>query len=206
MLLLRLIGSLSGPHLLTQSDTVDLGPQRVRQVPVNLLYDLLLHLWDGVTVQHLDGRHIWTLALDQHLQRLAQTHTHTLTRVMMLYDWHVQHRVHLRSDMTNMQKYSNMARTPSHPPTRTKLYWDVVVMATGFCKTTHTQTHTHSGDTWQDSCHLDQLMTTAQRGQARPHLTSHAHSGLLEISDHSTHSNGGQAIRWHWQPHNPIHI
>lgn len=44
--------------LLTQSDAVSLGALGVWQVPVHLLYDLLLHLRDGVTVQYLDIRHI----------------------------------------------------------------------------------------------------------------------------------------------------
>lgn len=62
----------SGLSLLTQSDAVNLGPLGVRYVSEHLLDDLLFYLWDGVTVQHLDGRHVWTLALNQHLQGLTE--------------------------------------------------------------------------------------------------------------------------------------
>lgn len=67
---------LGGRHLLTQGDAVDFGPLGVWQVPVHLLDDLLFHLRDGVTVQHLDGRNIRPLALNQHLQGLTNRIAH----------------------------------------------------------------------------------------------------------------------------------
>lgn len=57
----------SHAHSLTQGDAVHFGSLRVRQVLVNLLDDLLLHLRDRVTVQHLHRGDVRPLALNQHL-------------------------------------------------------------------------------------------------------------------------------------------
>lgn len=137
--LLRLIRLSGGPHLLTQCDTVDLRPLGVRQVPVHLLYDLLLHLRDGVTVQHLDGRHIWTLALHQHLQGLAHKHTHTqiITPTVSPRGYGVcaetRAPTHTDEKYAEIFKHGQSTQPASHPQTHTRtLCRDVVVMATRF--------------------------------------------------------------------------
>ena len=66
--------SLGVASSLTQGNAVHLGTQGVRQVPVHLLDDLLLDLWDGVTVEHLHGCNVQTFTLNQHLQGLTNTH------------------------------------------------------------------------------------------------------------------------------------
>ncbi len=52
---------------LTECDAVHCGSLGVRQIPVHLLDDLLLHLGDAVAVQDFDRGHIGTLAVNQHL-------------------------------------------------------------------------------------------------------------------------------------------
>lgn len=135
--LLRLILLSGGPHLLTQCDTVDLWPLGVRLVPVHLLYNLLLHLRDGVTVQHLDGRHIRTLTLHQHLQGLANKHTQIITPTISPRGYGVcaetRAPTHTDKKYAEIFKHGQSTQPATHPQTHTRTLWrDVVVMATRF--------------------------------------------------------------------------
>lgn len=105
----RVTGLISASSLLTQSDAVNLGSLGVRQVPVYLLYDLLLHLRDGVTAQHLDGCHIWTLTLNQHLQGLTGKHTDIYTSLLSQRQ-HVYHHgvLRIKSMQTNVHICSQL--------------------------------------------------------------------------------------------------
>ncbi len=80
---------------LTEGDSVYFGSLRVRQVFVHLLEDLLLHLRDAVTVQHLHGGDVRPLALDQHLQRLPAEHrkhcsVYELTKPFLIKQCHIK--------------------------------------------------------------------------------------------------------------------
>lgn len=154
---------------LTECDAVDLRPLGVRQVPVHLLDDFLFHLWNGVTVQYLDGCDIWTLVLHQHLQSLGKkkkkkTHTHNRD---IKPKWK---RVCVCTQCICRNKLATVSE-PSHPAKEPYPH-----ALSGWCchdnRASVTGRHARCGDTWEDSCHLGQLMTSPQQGRALTRATS----------------------------------
>lgn len=71
----------------------------------------------------------------------------------------------------HMQKYLTTASEPSHPPTEPYPH-----ALSGWCchdnRASVTDRHARRGDTWEGSCHLGQLMTSSQQGQALTRATS----------------------------------